>query len=91
MEGYSFYFEFLEKMSQSPHINKIIKRTINVFLRPKDEKDYDTKINTWKMCLLKMVDKLKNSPEVCLNAIQIFFDLIQGSTVRDNISVQGSV
>lgn len=49
-------------MSQSAHINKIIKRTINVFLRPKDEKDYDTKINTWKMCLLKMVDKLKSSP-----------------------------
>ena len=62
MEGYGFYFEFIEKMSRKPDINKIIKKTINIFLRPKDEKDIDVKINTWKMCLLKIVDKLKSNP-----------------------------
>lgn len=39
MEGYGFYFEFIEKMSRNADINKIIKKTINIFLRPKDEKD----------------------------------------------------
>lgn len=60
-------------MASSPSILRIIKRTINVFLRPKDERDIDTKINTWKMCLLKVVDRLKDKPEICLQAIQVFF------------------
>lgn len=49
-------------MSKNANIGKVIKKTINVFLRPKDEKDIETKINTWKMCLLKLVDKLKSNP-----------------------------
>jgi hypothetical protein len=82
MEGYGFYFDFIEKMIKSPHISKIIKKTISIFLRPKDEKDIEVKINTWKMCLLKIVDKSKSNPEVCLNAIQTFFELSQGSLIR---------
>lgn len=69
-------------MNKNANISKIIKKTINIFLRPKDEKDIETKINTWKMCLLKIVDKLKSNPEVCLNAIQIFFEMIQGALIR---------
>jgi hypothetical protein len=39
MEGYSFYFEFLGRMTEPAHIDRIIKKIINIFLRPKDEKD----------------------------------------------------
>jgi hypothetical protein len=34
------------------------------------------------MCLLKIVDRLKQNPEVCLNAIQIFFEMSQGVITR---------
>lgn len=60
----------------------MIKRTICIFLRPKDERDIEVKINTWKMCLLKLADKLKPYPAVCLNAINIFFELIEGRYVK---------
>ena len=55
MEGVRFYFEFISKMATTPHIEKIIKKAITIFLRPKDEKDIGTKANVWKTCLLKIV------------------------------------
>ena len=72
-------------MSRNSNITKIIKKAINIFLRPKDEKDIEVKINTWKMCLLKLVDKLKSNPEICLSAIQLFFEMIQGTLIRESV------
>jgi hypothetical protein len=44
------------------------------------------------MCLLKLVDKLKSNPEVCLSAIQLFFEMIQGTLIRESlISPPGNV
>lgn len=91
MEGYYFYFEFLQKMADSPHADKIIRRIINIFLRPKDEKEVDLKANTWKMCLLKIVERLKGQPEVCLRAINYFFDMIEGKLIKPNLTFQGSI
>ncbi len=68
-----------------------MKKTILTFLRPKDEKDIETKANTWLMCLLKMVEKLKSNPETCLKAINLFFDMIQGKLVKLNVNFQGSL
>lgn len=82
MEGYTFYFEFILKLCKTTHVDKMIRKTVTIFLRPKDEKDTETKINTWKMCLLKLSDKLKENPEICLKAINIFFEMIEGRTVK---------
>lgn len=49
-------------MVDSNFIDKVIKKIITIFLRPKDHTLIDVKASTWKMCLLKMVEKLKTHP-----------------------------
>lgn len=78
-------------MLESNHVEKIIKKTILIFLRPKEHRDIELKANTWKMCLLKMVEKLKTHPETCLKAINMFFEMIEGKLVKPNLAFQGSI
>ena len=91
MEGSAFYFDFMQRMTDSTHLEKIIKKTINVFMRPKDEKDVETKANTWKNCLLKIVERLRTNPVPCLRAINLFFEMIGGKLVKPNVSFPGTV
>jgi hypothetical protein len=91
LEGTGFYYEFLARMALSPHIDKIIRKIITLFLRPKDEREILVKATTWKTCLLRMVDKLKIHPLVCLQAINCFFEMIEGKMLKPNLSFHSNI